>query len=224
MGPFYWAMAELHVPAVGGPAPVDGGLLFAAGAGALYLCRTIGLTGPGRLRGGPGVHVHALRAPVRRADLGDPHAVGGPALDGGLRHPGPARGGLAVPGPVRPGGGPGQRHQRQLHPLRGHRPGPVAALRRGGGQGGRRGAGPGAWPGRSACSSALVSLWWAVGLQVEAAYGVNVLKYTETVPSTSAASLASEILRGPRLLVLLRHRPGRARGPRPRSPTPRTCG
>jgi hypothetical protein len=44
--------------------------------------------------------------------------------------------------------------------------------------------------------SALVSLWWAVGLQVEAAYGVNVLKYTETVPSTSAASLSSEILRG----------------------------
>ena len=44
--------------------------------------------------------------------------------------------------------------------------------------------------------SALVSLWWAVGLQVEAAYGVNVLKYTETVPATSGASLASEILRG----------------------------
>jgi len=36
--------------------------------------------------------------------------------------------------------------------------------------------------------SALVSLWWAVGLQVEAAYGVNVLKYTETVPATSGAS------------------------------------
>ena len=44
--------------------------------------------------------------------------------------------------------------------------------------------------------SALVSLWWAVGLQVEAAYGVNVLKYTETVPATSGASLASEIIRG----------------------------
>ncbi len=42
----------------------------------------------------------------------------------------------------------------------------------------------------------LVSLWWAVGLQIEAAYGVNVLKYTETVPATSGASLASEILRG----------------------------
>ena len=37
----------------------------------------------------------------------------------------------------------------------------------------------------SGCSAPCVSLWWVVGLQVEAAYGVNVLKYTETVPSTS---------------------------------------
>ena len=39
-------------------------------------------------------------------------------------------------------------------------------------------------------------LWWMAGLEVEAAYGVNVLKYTETVSSTSQTSNASEILRG----------------------------
>ncbi len=39
-------------------------------------------------------------------------------------------------------------------------------------------------------------LWWIAGLEVEAAYGVNVLKYTETVPSTSATSNATDILRG----------------------------
>jgi hypothetical protein len=44
--------------------------------------------------------------------------------------------------------------------------------------------------------SALVSLWWAIGLQLEAAYGINVLKYTETVPVTSSTSLASEVIRG----------------------------
>lgn len=44
--------------------------------------------------------------------------------------------------------------------------------------------------------TAAVSLWWAVGLQVEAAYGVNILKYTETLPSTSSASSPIEILRG----------------------------
>ena len=39
-------------------------------------------------------------------------------------------------------------------------------------------------------------VWWMAGLLVEAAYGVNVLKYTETVPSTSATSNPSEVIRG----------------------------
>ncbi|HEX3946208.1 MAG TPA: alpha-(1-_3)-arabinofuranosyltransferase family protein, partial [Acidimicrobiales bacterium] len=42
----------------------------------------------------------------------------------------------------------------------------------------------------------LCCLWWIVGLQVEAAYGVDVLKYTETVPSTSETSSAAEVVRG----------------------------
>ncbi len=41
-----------------------------------------------------------------------------------------------------------------------------------------------------------LSLWWAAGLQVEAGYGINVLKYTETVPAVASSSLASEVLRG----------------------------
>ena len=39
-------------------------------------------------------------------------------------------------------------------------------------------------------------VWWIAGLQVEAAYGVNVLKFTETVPSTSATSNPADIVRG----------------------------
>ena len=42
----------------------------------------------------------------------------------------------------------------------------------------------------------LCSLWWIVGLQIEGAFGVDVLKYTETVPSTSQTSNASEVIRG----------------------------
>ena len=48
MGPFYWALAELHVPLWVAQRLWMGCLLFAAGAGALYLCRVIGLRGPGR--------------------------------------------------------------------------------------------------------------------------------------------------------------------------------
>jgi arabinofuranan 3-O-arabinosyltransferase len=44
--------------------------------------------------------------------------------------------------------------------------------------------------------SAGASLWWVAGLLVEAGYGVNILKFTETVPSTSATSNASEVIRG----------------------------
>jgi hypothetical protein len=41
-----------------------------------------------------------------------------------------------------------------------------------------------------------VSIWWIIGLAIEAGYGVNVLKYTETVYATSGSSSAAEIIRG----------------------------
>ena len=44
--------------------------------------------------------------------------------------------------------------------------------------------------------SAAVSLWWASGLAVEGAYGMNILKYTESIPTVARTSLASETLRG----------------------------
>ncbi len=72
---------------------------------------------------------------------------------------------------------------------------PLAGLRRRHRQGGHLETGLGvAW--RVGLLTVVASLWWVVGLQVEAADAVKVLKYTETVPSTSATSPASEILRG----------------------------
>ena len=121
------------------------------------------------------------------------------------------RGGWREPGPVRRGRGAGERHQRQLHHLRRRRARssgsstPWSSLREstwrhalGTRPAHRR-------PHRSARASG-----GSAGLQVEAAYGVNVLKYTETVPSTSATSNAGGDHPRPRLLVLLRHRPPRA--------------
>jgi len=57
---------------------------------------------------------------------------------------------------------------------------------------------------RSAVAAALrigilslgVSLWWMAGLWAEGAYGINVLKFTETLPTVSITSLSSEVLRG----------------------------
>lgn len=41
-----------------------------------------------------------------------------------------------------------------------------------------------------------VSLWWAAGLWAQGSYGLDVLKYTETVPTVALTSLASEVVRG----------------------------
>lgn len=41
-----------------------------------------------------------------------------------------------------------------------------------------------------------VSLWWAIGLRTQSAYGLNVLRYTETVRTVSTSNNPLEILRG----------------------------
>ena len=59
-------------------------------------------------------------------------------------------------------------------------------------------------PGRAVLKAALrigllslgTSLWWIAGLWAEGAYGINILKYTETLPTVSVTSLASEVIRG----------------------------
>jgi hypothetical protein len=50
--------------------------------------------------------------------------------------------------------------------------------------------------GRIALLSLGVSLWWVAALGVEAGYGINVLRFTETVPAIASTSLPSEVLRG----------------------------
>jgi arabinofuranan 3-O-arabinosyltransferase len=40
------------------------------------------------------------------------------------------------------------------------------------------------------------SAWWIVGLSLQSGYGLNILKFTETLETVSDSSLASEVLRG----------------------------
>ena len=49
---------------------------------------------------------------------------------------------------------------------------------------------------RTGLLTLLVSLWWIVGLEIEGGYGLDILKYTETVQAVSQTSYASEVLRG----------------------------
>jgi hypothetical protein len=195
MGPFYWAMAELHVPLWVAQRLWMGSLLFAAGAGALYLCRTVGLSGPGRYVTAlaftytPYVLQYSGRISVILMPwAGLPWMVAFVILAlrrGGWRYPAlfalvvALVSGINASSILYVGIAPALWLPYAVVVAR------EATWRRAWGA---------AW--KIGLLSALVSLWWAVGLQVEAAYGINVLKYTETVPSTSAASLASEIIRG----------------------------
>ena len=44
--------------------------------------------------------------------------------------------------------------------------------------------------------SGVVSLWWIAGLWAEGRYGINILRYTETIPTVSATSTSTESFRG----------------------------
>ena len=138
MGPFYWVCRRPTCPVWVAQRLWLGSILFAAGAGVL-LCRTLGFSGRsglGRVRGGVAFMFtpYVLQYSGRISVILMPWA--GLPVAAGLRGPGAAGAGLAVPGALRPGRRPGQRHQRQLDPLRGHRPAAVAALT------------PSSWPAR----------------------------------------------------------------------------
>lgn len=195
MGPFYWVLAELHVPLWVAQRLWMGCLLYAAGAGALYLCRVLGLSGPGRYVTAvafmftPYVLQYSGRISVILMPwAGLPWMLAFVVLalrKGGWRYPALFALVVALVSGI---------NASSLLYV-GIAPAlwlPYAVLvakdstwRKAWGV---------AW--KVAGLTILVSVWWAVGLQIEAAYGVNVLKYTETVPATSGASLASEVLRG----------------------------
>jgi len=50
--------------------------------------------------------------------------------------------------------------------------------------------------GRIGLLTALTSLWWVMGLAVQGAYGIPILRYTETIETVARTSLTSELLRG----------------------------
>ncbi|HEV3366448.1 MAG TPA: alpha-(1-_3)-arabinofuranosyltransferase family protein [Acidimicrobiales bacterium] len=195
MGPFYWVLAELHVPLWIAQRLWLGTILFAAGAGMIYLCRTIKLSGTGCYVASlafmftPYVLQYSGRISVILLPwAGLPWLLAFVIL--ALRHGGwkyPALfaltvalvSGINASSILYVGIGPALWLPFAVFVTR------EKTLRQAWGV---------VW--RIALLTALASLWWAVGLQVEAAYGVNILKYTETLLSTSSSSAPLEVLRG----------------------------
>jgi len=208
MGPYYVLMEVLGVPVWVAQRLWTGSLLFLAGAGVLFLLRTLAPTAtarPGSLdmgrAGGVGAAVAALaymlspyvlQNEARQSALLLPW-VGLPWMTGlvaralrrgGWRHAALFALVVALVGStnatslVLVGAGPllwvvwevvgGRVHWRRAL---------ATALRIG-------------------VLSALVSLWWVEGLAVEGTYGMNVLRYTESIPTVARTTSAAETLRG----------------------------
>lgn len=203
MGPFYLLTHELGIPTWVAERLWVGCILFAAGAGVLYLCRKLQLNGPGRFVAAAAflLSPYPLQYLGRISVLllpwaGLPWMVALTALavrrssdagraGGGWRYPAifglvvATVGGINATSLLYVGIAPA------LWLVY------AAGVSR---QCTWRQAWSAGW--RIALLSVVESLWWVAGLWVDGAYGVNVLKYTETVVATSSTSSANEILRG----------------------------
>jgi hypothetical protein len=195
MGPYYWVVQQLGIPMWIGQRFWMGSLFFAAGTGAWKLCRLLGVNRTGQ-------------AAAALAYMLSPFVIDDIARQSAVIMPWAALGwfmSLTVLA-VRKGGW----RYPALFAI-------VVAL-----VGGVNatsillvGLAPLLWlfyaafvtkeaPGRAVLSAALrigllslgTSLWWIAGLWAEGAYGINILKYTETLPTVTVTSLASEAIRG----------------------------
>ena len=194
MGPFFLATHALGVPAWVAQRLWVGAILFAAGAGVRFLCRTLHVGGPGRVVaslayllspyplqyiGHISVILLAFAALPWLVALVEHSAAGG-----GWRAPAAVALVVAAMASVNASSalyvavGPAvwlaYAALTRQHSWRAV----VRTLRRCG------------------LLAGLVSLWWLAALGVEGGYGIDVLRYTETIQAVSSSSLSSEVLRG----------------------------
>jgi hypothetical protein len=195
MGPYYWVFDKLGVPDWIAQRLWLGSLLFFAAVGVLYLLRTFGLTGAGVVVAAiaymctPYVLDYAARISVLLMPWAAlPWMIGliRKALrDGGWRYPAifalvvQVVGGVNATALIFAGVGPvlwilySWLIARDVKFWRAFQ----VTLRTG-------------------LLTLLTSLWWIAGLRTQGAYGLDVLKYSETVDTVARTSTPNEVLRG----------------------------
>jgi arabinofuranan 3-O-arabinosyltransferase len=194
MGPYYWVMDRLGVPDWIAQRLWLGTLLFAAGAGIVYLCRTLGWTGRGvgvaavAYMLSPYIFDYAARLSailLPWAGLGWLLAFTIKSVrEGGWRWPARFAFTVATVGGVNAtslalvGLAP---VWWIVHAVATRAVRPSTALKA---------------LGRLGPLTVLVSLWWMAGLLLQGRYGIPILRYTETYEAVSRASTVPEVLRG----------------------------
>jgi hypothetical protein len=193
-GPFYWALARLGTPVWVAQRLWMGSLLFLAGAGVRYAMRVLGLTGLGPFLAGVAYQLspYSMQYIERISAILMPWSGLGWMLAftvlalrrGGWKYPAlfaivvALAGGTNATSLIYVGIAPLLWVVYALI-VRDATVGRVAsgALKIG-------------------ALSLAVSLWWIAGLRTESAYGIDVLRFTETVPAIAGPALGSEVLRG----------------------------
>ena len=195
MGPFFWAVHGLGLPLWVGERLWVGAILFMAGTGVLALCRTMGVHGPGRLVAAFAFMLspYFLQYVGRISVILLPYAAlpwlialaARSVRTRGWRFPALfalvwlSVSSINASSAIYAGLAPALWLPYAVLVTKEAR---------------WRDAWAAAW--RIAVLVVLVSLWWVAALAVEGGYGLNILKYTETVQTVAATSLASEVLRG----------------------------
>jgi hypothetical protein len=195
MGPYFWVFEKLGFPDWFAQRMWLGSILFFAGAGVLYLLRTFGFRGPGVVVAALAymctpytldysARISALLLPFAAL----PWLIGltrKAVRDGGWRYPAifalvvQLVGGVNATALIFAGVGP------VLWLLYAWFVDRAASWRR-----------ILATTARIAVLTLFTSLWWMAGLQMQGTYGLDILRYTETVRAVATASFPNEILRG----------------------------
>jgi arabinofuranan 3-O-arabinosyltransferase len=195
MGPYYWIVQELHIPMWVGQRFWMGSLFFFAGAGIFFLGKLLGLSPWGRIAAGAAytftpfvidyiARISAIVMPW--AALG--WMVGLVILSvrrGGWRYPAlfaiviALVGGVNATSILLAGLAPAFWIVNAVWVTKEvtYRQALAAVIRIG-------------------ILSVVVSLWWVAGLWAEGVYGLNILRFTETIPTVTSTSSSSEVIRG----------------------------
>ena len=195
MGPYYGIVAQLHIPIWVGQRFWMGSLFFFAGTGVFLLAKLIGLSPWGRIAAGVAYTFtpFVIDYIARISAIVMPWSALGwmvalvilSVRRGGWRYPALFAVVIALVGGINA----------------------TSIL--------LAGLAPALWivyavwvtkevPARRAAAAAVrlgvlsvgVSLWWIAGLWAEGVYGLNILKFTETIPTVTSTSLSSEVVRG----------------------------
>jgi arabinofuranan 3-O-arabinosyltransferase len=195
MGPYYWLLEQVGLPDWVAQRLWLGTLVFAAGAGMLFLFRSIGL------RGGPAVagavvymlspylldyaaRISVILMPWSALPWMVAFCIRG-VRRGGWLHPAlfaitvALIGGVNATALLLAGIGPVLWFPYAVWVTR------EATLRK-----------ALACAGRIGVLTLALSLWWISGLRTQGAYGINILQYTETYEAVAKTSSAPEVLRG----------------------------